>query len=236
MGRQRVEATGWVKYAPFVTFFGPIIGALIGAAITYYVVVARKQLTFWVTESEDVTAPLKRQYRDISFNVSGRQFATLNRSSVFVKSTGNRSTGELKFDIEMPGEHIEYLADIETDDGELKRAIKVSWVEPRQTVDPRFNVTVSPFMKPKESFKILLYFDGVAENCLVHCRLDDVSTTVKNGEYVSFWSAFARAQPQLKAWITLAAALAGVGMAATGKAVRDVLETLLPSFLSFLFH
>jgi hypothetical protein len=43
-------------YAPFITVFGPIIGALIGAAITYFIVTKRKRLTFVQPMAQKVNA------------------------------------------------------------------------------------------------------------------------------------------------------------------------------------
>ncbi|MFH1343102.1 MAG: hypothetical protein ABIL01_18145 [Pseudomonadota bacterium] len=217
----------FVQYAPFITFFGPIIGALIGAAITWYVVVPRKEVTFWVSEPEDITRPLLKHYPEIKFRVSGRDFDSLNRSMVVVKSTGNRSVNELKFDIEIPGLHTEFLAELGVENEALRKSIGISWDEPRKTEGPRFHVDVTPFIKPKEAFRILLFFDGSASECLVHCRMDDVEAKVKHGEPLSFTELFARAQPEARVIVAMGVALMAAGLGTAGRISVEILEKLV---------
>ena len=47
-------------YLPLITILGPIIGALIGAAITYFVVVKHKRVIFYVSATEDLTQGLRQ--------------------------------------------------------------------------------------------------------------------------------------------------------------------------------
>jgi hypothetical protein len=39
----------------------------------------------------------------------------------------------------------------------------------------------------KERFAVLVYFDGIAtDECKIHCRMEDLKLTIKNGEYFSY--------------------------------------------------
>jgi hypothetical protein len=174
---------------PFVGPLGPIIGALVGAAIsalvTYHFAVKRKVLRFWVTNSEDITLPLRRHYKDVVFKVSGRDFLNLNRSSVFVENRGNTTISEFRFDIEIVGDHPHYLAELAVADEDLRKAVNITWDEPATRTNPRFHIDVSPFLNRGESFQVLLYFDGKSDDCNVHCRIEDVKTRVRRGKHVN---------------------------------------------------
>jgi hypothetical protein len=130
-------------------------------------------MSFWIAASEDITLPLRRHHSDISVKVGGREYQNLNRASVFVKNTGNTPIAPCQFDIEMPGEHFQFLAELITRDADLRKAIQITWDEPQVTNNPRFHCQVSPFLNAKESFEVLLYFDKEAHKCNIHCRIED---------------------------------------------------------------
>jgi hypothetical protein len=154
-------------------------------AVTYFVVVKRKSVAFWVSDGEDVTLPLRRHHKDIVFKVSGREFLNLNRANVFVKNTGNTSIAGFKFDIEIPGTHQQYLAELIVDDAALRNAINITWDEPPLTADPMFHIAVAPFFNKREWFKVLVYSDGETTKCKIHCRVEDVKTKIKSGPHIS---------------------------------------------------
>jgi hypothetical protein len=56
---------------PFAPIIGALIGALIASLVTYFVVVRRKHLVFWIRNSEDIALPLRRQQgmRDQIFSI-----------------------------------------------------------------------------------------------------------------------------------------------------------------------
>jgi hypothetical protein len=78
---------------------------------------------------------------------------------VFIKNTGNTSISPCHFDIEIPGEHHQFLAELTTQDPDLRSAIEITWDEPQVTRDPRFHFRISPLLNSKEAFEVLLYFD-----------------------------------------------------------------------------
>jgi hypothetical protein len=164
---------------------GALITATVSAAVTYFVVVKRKSATFWVSDSEDVTLPLRRHHKDIVFKVSGREFLNLNRANVFVKNTGNTSMSGFKFDIEIPGTHQQYLAELIVDDAALRNAIDISWDDPPLTADPKFHVAIASFFNKKECFKVLVYSNGETTKSKIHCRVEDVQTKIKSGPHIS---------------------------------------------------
>jgi hypothetical protein len=71
------ERVPQLENAPQLSYIGPvapIIGAIVGSVITavvaYFFLAKRQSITFWVGDSEDITLPLRRQHRDISFTVT----------------------------------------------------------------------------------------------------------------------------------------------------------------------
>jgi hypothetical protein len=69
---------------PIAAIIGALITAAVSALVTYSLVAKRKTVTFWVSESEDVTLPLRRHHNDIVFKVSGREFLNLNRTEGWI--------------------------------------------------------------------------------------------------------------------------------------------------------
>lgn len=174
------------SFQPIATIVAALISAAAGALATYFIIAKRKVVTFWVTETEDVTLPLRKHNKAISFKVSGREFLNLNRSEVFVKNTGNTSIADFQFDIEIPNLHHEYMAEIVVDNPDLQKAVKLNFDELRTEVDPRIRFNIVPFFNGSESFKVLVYSDGVTKDCKIHCRVQDVKTRIKSGPYMSF--------------------------------------------------
>ncbi len=167
---------------PLAPIIGAIVGGVIGIVGTYYFVAKRKRLGFWVTKSEDLTSALRRHHREIVVSVGGRGFLSLNRSTVLVKNTGNVSIGDFKFDIEIPGAHQSYLAEVLVNDAELRKAIVITTDQPAPSVNPTFHVNVGTFLNSKETAQIAIFFDGETEDCKVRCRIADVYSKVKVGE------------------------------------------------------
>lgn len=174
------------SFQPIATIVSALISAAAGAVATYFIIAKRKAVTFWVTETEDVTLPLRKHNNAISFKVSGREFLNLNRSEVFIKNTGNTSIADFRFDIEIPNLHHEYMAEVIVDNSDLQKAVKLNFDEPRVDVDPMIRFNIVPFFNGSESFKVLVYSDGVTKDCKIHCRVQDVKTRIKSGPYMSF--------------------------------------------------
>ncbi len=149
-------ASGWASYAPFITVFGPIIGALIGAAVTYFLVVKRKKVQFSVIESEDITLPVQREQRNIVFKIGDREMLNLNRASIFVKNAGNSTIENFDFKIEIPGDHGHTLTDKITKDEHLRRGIDVEPIKQAIPLSSAFQVKV-PFFNAKEMFEIVVF-------------------------------------------------------------------------------
>jgi hypothetical protein len=171
---------------PLAPIIGAMLAAVIGAAVTYFLVVKRKTLGFWVTPAEDLSAGLRGHGRQIVVSVDGQGFLNLNRATVVVKNTGNESISGIRFDIEVPGEHRGYLADVIVDSVELRKEITIATDHPPLTNSPIFHVNVATFPNPKESFKIAVFYDGEVSNCVVRSRIADVRSRVKEGEPAQF--------------------------------------------------
>jgi hypothetical protein len=167
---------------PIAPIIGAVIGAMIAAAVTYYLVVKRKSLGFWITKTEDLTSSLQRHHQQIVVSVGGQGFLNLNRASVLIKNTGNTSIGDFKFDIHIPGEHQGYLSNVVVADNDLRDAITITSEQPARTVGPSLHVNVASFLNAGELFKISMFFDGAPTNCEVRCRIADVKSKVRSGE------------------------------------------------------
>jgi hypothetical protein len=204
------------KYFPLVTIFGPIIGAIIGALVTYFVVVKRKTVTFWISKSDDLTLPLRQEHDLIVFKIGERAMPNLNMARIHVKNTGNTPIKDFGFDIEIPGSHPHYLAKTIVDDRKIKESISIDWDDPAKPTGPQFHVKM-PFLNYRNDFKVAVYFDGTTSECNVHCWLEDVRTRVKRGEYVSFRAAILSLEPASVVGAVVAAAGAVLGAVLVGK-------------------
>ena len=67
------------------------------------------------------------------------------------------------------------------EDAELRKAVTITWDEPRVTMNPRFHIGVTPFFNSSESFKVLVYSDGVTKDCKICCRVEDIKRGSKAG-------------------------------------------------------
>lgn len=158
-----------------------IIGALIGAAITYVYGVKRKRLHFWIATTENLTRSLQRHHQQIVVSVGGQPFLDLNRAVVLIKNAGNVSIGDFDFEIVILGQHQGYLHDIIAESADLRSGISVTTDQPLRTYNPVLRVAVTNFLNPSESFRIAIFFDGAADACIVRCRIVDLKVRIRTG-------------------------------------------------------
>ena len=174
---------------PGIQPMAPIAAGIITGTVTfvvaYFIVAKRKKVAFWIDPSVDLTLPLRRHHKQMVFKIGDRDFLNLNTASVFVKTIGNTSIGNFKFDIEIPGQHGQCLAELVEVDDELRKAVDIKWDDPWAG---RFHVAVSPFFNRKEALKVMLYFNETTVNCSVHCRVEDVAVKIKRGQYRRAWT------------------------------------------------
>lgn len=83
-----------IPYFPLIAIVGPIAGALIGAAITYFFVVKRKRVTFYISPTEDLMQGLRQHLATAVLRLDNRDVLELNRATVTVKNNGNASIKE----------------------------------------------------------------------------------------------------------------------------------------------
>ncbi len=164
---------------PLAPVIGAIVGGLIGAFVTYRIVVKRKALSFHVSESEDLTLALRQHHRFMSFKIGDKEMSNLNRCSVTVRNVGNVSIANVAFNVVIDGIHAVSLAEVSGGSIKLRNEIKIEKVG--DNVDPVFNVSM-PYLNAKESFEVELYFDGVINKCAAHCRMEDVKVTIYRGK------------------------------------------------------
>jgi len=72
-------------YFPLVAVFGPILGAIIGALFTYFVVVKRKSVRILIGQSEDFTLPLRQRTPHMVFKLNDREMLNLNRARIIAR-------------------------------------------------------------------------------------------------------------------------------------------------------
>jgi hypothetical protein len=164
---------------PLAPVIGAIVGGLIGAFVTYRLVVKRKALAFRVSESEDLTLALRQHHHFIAFRIGDKEMLNLNRASVLVKNVGNVSIANVAFVVVINGNHSVSLAEASGGSIELRREVKIEQVG--EKYDPVFNVTL-PYLNPKESFEVELTFDGVTSECDAYCRMEDVKVKIQRGK------------------------------------------------------
>jgi hypothetical protein len=169
----------WVKYAPFVTVFGPIVGALIGAAVTYYITAKRKEVTFFISHSEDLIGRLREHEGYVQLKAGERELHGFNRGAVIVRNTGNAVISDFQFLVEIPGHHPFHFADVIAADVLLKEqtGYTTNWKEGGSSLQNRVSIR---FFNPGEQFELVMCFDGEPTDCNVYCRMADVKSKVKH--------------------------------------------------------
>ena len=137
----------------------------------------RKAIKFWISKSEDITAPLKIAHQAIVFKIGDRELPNLNRAIIAVKNRGNMTIKDLHFEIKIEGNH-QGFAETVTENRKLKEAVKGTSVSGAFHID-------APYFNPKEMFKVVVFFDGAVSKCTVECRMADVRVKIAHGEYAS---------------------------------------------------
>jgi hypothetical protein len=163
---------------PIAPIIGAVVGSLITAAIAYYVLAKRRRVLFTINEAEDLTLPLRQenQNRLIVFTIDNRSVFNFNRCVIDVRNTGNTPIEDFKFEVDIPGMHEFAIVDPICELRELREAIKVSSLVVGGS--NTFAISV-PFFNAREEFALYVLFDNATENCVVRCRLPDVSVRIK---------------------------------------------------------
>jgi hypothetical protein len=168
------ETSWWIAYAPFVTVAGPIVGALIGAGVTYLLVIKRKTVLFVKSPSEDLTLPLHQNLQRISHKIDDREVLNLNRGMIHVLMRGNTSIDNFKFEIIIRGVHDFVLSQVTSLSDQLSNGVKFDYRKIR-TAKPADVIAVSlPFLNPKEGLTVSVFFDNETVDCEVDFRMPDV--------------------------------------------------------------
>ena len=166
----------------------PIIAALLGAAIaalsTYFMLFKRRVIMFWISDSEDLTLPLRKSNPFVTFKVGENEFSCLNRAKIVVKNSGNEVINNFFFDIEIPEKHGYVSFETSTKDVKLQQSIHVTAAPENHVVmGGKFFVT-SDYLNKKDKFTLFVFFDGKTRNCQVRCRLENTKVIIKRGDEV----------------------------------------------------
>jgi hypothetical protein len=171
------------QYLPVITILGPIIGALIGAAVTLSFVVKRKRVTFYVYRTEDLIRDLRQNLAVVVLRLNNQDVTELNRAQIWVRNNGNAAIKDFRFEIMIPGDHALRLADKHANDAVLHQEIKIDWDKSASTYNHRFAIQV-PYFNPKETFSISVFFDNSPDNVEVLCRMQDVKCVTRDADYI----------------------------------------------------
>src|SRR5262245_28710674 len=145
----------------------PILAALVGATITffvtYFVVTQRRALSFFISNTEDLTLPLQKHNRHVVLRVGDAEMLNLNRAFISVRNRGNVAIKDLLFEIEVPGAHDHAWLELTTKDERLRNAFKI---QQRQEGSREWKFEVSAeFLNPKEFIRFVIFFDSVSDDC-----------------------------------------------------------------------
>jgi len=181
---KKEKMEGLVPYLPLVAILGPILGALIGALVTYRFVVKRKRVNFFIHHTEDLTLPLQQQQSMVVFRVGNSEVLNLNRALILIKNTGNTAISNFEFDVEVPNQHSMCIAESFSENRKLAGAIDISRDETRGGYNPTFTIKV-PFFNAKERFSIRLFFDNTSDEVAIHCRMEDVLSFSRDADFIN---------------------------------------------------
>jgi hypothetical protein len=160
--------------APILGGLGAVIGACIGAAVTFIYVVKRKRVLFTIEETEDLLQALRAEDDSITINISGSPVSSFNRCRINVKNVGNTAIQNFQFDV-TTGVHRGYFAIGPLgNDESIRSAIDLGLI-----LGPTGGRVMLPFFNKGEEFGVVLQFDGPAIDCEVSCRMEDVVVKVK---------------------------------------------------------
>jgi len=167
---------------PVSAIIGGLLSASIGGAITFLFVVKRRSVAFSIAKSEDLTLPLRREHPHIVFIIGDLEMLNLNRGSVRVRNDGNATLKDLEFTIEIPYFRGKFISDKLANNAKLSQSVALCASTGKDNgANSRLEVSV-PFLNPKESFEVVIHFEGVTKDFEVHCRMEDVRVRVKRSD------------------------------------------------------
>jgi hypothetical protein len=172
-----------IPYLPLITILGPIVGALIGAAVTLGFVVERKRATFYLYRTEDLFSGLRQNLAVVVLRLNNQDVTELNRAQITVRNSGNTSISNFHFDIIVPGEHRLRLAEKHSNDSSLHRAVEIGWDDAAGAYNFHFAIKV-PYFNPKETFDISIFFDKTPDDVKVLCRIEGVKCIIRDPDYI----------------------------------------------------
>jgi hypothetical protein len=164
-------------YIPLVTVFGPIVGALIGALVTYGIVVKRKRLVIHVREpwwSSDPSSPE-------SSRLHRNEELAEQRSEITVRNLGNATIEDVIFDAVHPGTTEAPTAWGHSRDKQLAYSAETEWI-----VSEDGNATLRckvPFLNPGEFLRIGLGWQGTGDDLEIFCRMKEVKVVARTTRY-----------------------------------------------------
>jgi hypothetical protein len=80
-----------LTFGPIAPIVGAIVGACITAGVTYFFIYKRKVVTFWVSETEDLTLPLRQHHSFVRFKVGDSELVSVRPSGARQASRPKRA-------------------------------------------------------------------------------------------------------------------------------------------------
>src|ERR1700704_2657399 len=168
-------------FFPFVAILGPILGAVVGFLLARRSR-ERRVASFVIARTEDLMLPLRRNQPDISLKVGAREFLSFNRSAVFVRNQGNAVIENFSCDILIPGDHAELIVDLSRIPTKVVETVNHTWFKTAEGDTLRLTM---PFLNPKESFSVRIFFDGVSAEAAVLFRMQGVQYVLNRTERIT---------------------------------------------------
>ena len=164
---------------PLAPIVGAVSAAAVSALVTYFVVMKRKKVEFWIAASEKIAPPHNR-HQNILFKIGDKDVLNLNKGEVSVKNSGNKSIANFIFHLKLPGVHSACFAEIAASDGKLRDDVKLEQAINTENVFVKVSLD---FFNQGEAFQILTYFDGVTTDWLLNFRMEEVRCKMQRGDF-----------------------------------------------------
>jgi hypothetical protein len=163
-----------------------IIVGIIGLVFAVAKATATKKITASTTVSRLIFVVGKTENLDAAFGRApgmkilapdGSEVTHLNKCNIGCTNVGTSAIKELKFDVIINGDR-KYIS-VDFKGGAKGVATGASYVSLRDREGVKVSV---PFLNPKESLPLSVWFDGPRDQCKVECRLEGVECTAKHAK------------------------------------------------------
>jgi hypothetical protein len=165
-----------IPFGPLSPIIAAIISALIGAAVTYFIIHKKSKVSFYVEKSDNITSALTKLGKPITFNCDDKIMHQLSTGGVVVRNIGNVSIANFCFDILFKCGHSAIFVDAVSENKKLVENVIVERTNPGADM-PSFSVKM-PYLNAAEFFKLRLLFDGDNGDIDICFRMENVTSRI----------------------------------------------------------